>query len=63
MKLSAFISLHYMVYVGLTMLVSATKLNNPFIVNRPLQTQEVKQDATAHINNDKLLHSELLFKF
>ena len=63
MKLSAFISLHYIVYVGLAILVSTAKLNNPFIVNRPLQAQELKQDVTAHISNDKVLHSELLFKY
>ncbi len=63
MKLSALISFHYIIYVGIGILVSTAKLTNPFIVNRPLQTQEVKQDVTAHVKNDKVLHSELLFKF
>lgn len=63
MKLSAFISLHYVIYVGLAILVSAAKLTNPFIANRPLHFHEIKQDATAHVDNKAILHSELLFKY
>jgi hypothetical protein len=63
MKLSALISFHYIVFAGLTILVSTAKLVSPLMAGKPVQIEVVKKDVIAGNHSERLLHSELLFKY
>lgn len=63
MKLSALISYHYLVYVALALLVSTSKLSQPYLSPKVCTVEEVKHEGIEAADNGKVLHSELLFRY
>jgi hypothetical protein len=63
MKLLTTLSFHYLVYVGMAILITTAKLATPSIPAKCEKVEEVKHDTASAKEGTHILHSELLFRY